>query len=71
MARNKLPVDQLAYSVEDLASAFPLSIGWWWKQIRSGALPSKRFGRRVLIMKNDLDQYIQNLENHDTPDSRQ
>jgi hypothetical protein len=51
-----------AYSVDDLCREFPLSKGYWWSEIRRGALRVKRFGRRVLLMRKDLDSYLEGRE---------
>ena len=55
---NAETVSKQAYSVSDLAGQLSLSRGYLWKEIRTGALKATRFGRRVVILKNDLDAYI-------------
>lgn len=62
MSSPEATATKQAYSVDDLTREFPLSKGYWWAEIRRGALKVKRFGRRVLIMKKDLDEYLAALE---------
>lgn len=50
--------DRIAYSVEELADALGLSKGFVWNEIRSSKLPAVSFGRRVLVLREDLDKYI-------------
>jgi excisionase family DNA binding protein len=55
--RNGL-TDKLGYSVEDLALGLSLSKGFVWNEIRRGALKARRFGRRVLVLHDDLQAYL-------------
>ncbi len=47
-----------AWSVSELSEMTGLSRGFWRKQIRTRALPSRKVGRRVLILEVDLKQYL-------------
>jgi excisionase family DNA binding protein len=62
MANAKTVTRKEAWSVEELSRSYGLSRGYWWNEIRRGTLPSKRFGRRVLILQKDLDAYLEALE---------
>jgi len=66
MSYTKTVTSKQAYSVDDLCREFPLSKGYWWSEIRRGALRVKRFGRRVLVMKKDLDSYVESLKSKGT-----
>jgi excisionase family DNA binding protein len=62
--RKSISLDvRRAYGVAEIAQAYGLSIGFLRNEIKSGSLPIKRFGRRVLVLKEDWEKY---LEDHDT-----
>ncbi len=50
--------DKRAYSVQELARLYPLSLGFLRGEIRQGKLRVRRFGRRVLVLREDWDDYI-------------
>jgi hypothetical protein len=50
--------DKKAYSVPELTRLYPLSLGFLRGEIRLGKLRVRRFGRRVLILKEDWDSYV-------------
>ena len=47
-----------AYSVPELSRQYPVSIGFLRGEIRRGAIRVRRFGRRVLILKEDWESYL-------------
>jgi hypothetical protein len=51
-----------AYSVPELSRLYPLSIGFLREEIRRGALPVRRVGRRVLILHDDWETYVRRSE---------
>lgn len=51
-----------AYSVEEVSNVTTLSKAFIRLEIKRKKLKSKNFGRRVLIMADDLDSYL-NQEN--------
>jgi len=51
--------DKKAYSVPELRQQYPLSVGFLRGEIRRGLLRVKRFGRRVGILKEDWDSYVE------------
>jgi hypothetical protein len=51
--------DKRAYSVPELNRLYPVSVGFLRGEIRRGALRVRRFGRRVLVLKEDWDAYVQ------------
>ena len=55
---TKTVTDKRAYSVPELSRLYPVSVGFLRGEIRSGSLRVKRFGRRVLVLKEDWDAYI-------------
>jgi hypothetical protein len=58
--------EKKAYSVPELSRQYPISIGFLRGEIRRGALRVRRFGRRILILKEDWDSYLQKAGS-DTP----
>jgi excisionase family DNA binding protein len=52
-----------AYGVAEIAQSYGISIGYLRNEIKAHRLPIKRFGRRVLVLKEDWEKY---LEDHDT-----
>ncbi len=55
--------DRLAYSVEELSLQTSISKAMLRKEIKAGRLPVKRCGRRVLILKDDFFNYLNEGEN--------
>lgn len=51
--------DKRAFSVQELTRLYPLSMGFLWSEIRRGSLRVRRFGRRVLVLKEDWDSYLE------------
>jgi len=49
---------RLAWSLDEIAESTGLSLGFLRKDVRRGALPVRRFGRRVLVLKEDLENYL-------------
>jgi len=50
--------NRLAWSVDELTSALGVSQGFLRKLMRSKELPSKKIGRRVVILDRDLQQFL-------------
>lgn len=57
--------DKLAYSVEEISEATTLSKAFLRNEIRAGNLKVKRCGRRVLILKDDFMNYLNEGETND------
>ncbi len=57
--------DRLAYSVEECAALTSISKAMLRKEIKAGRLKVKRAGRRVLILKSDFMNYLNEGENKD------
>jgi hypothetical protein len=47
-----------AKSLPELAESYGLSLQFLRNEMRSGALKITRFGRRVLVLKEDWDEYV-------------
>jgi len=47
------------YSIRDLCAAFGVSKGFVLAEIKRGKLPARRFGRRVIVLHEDLAVYLE------------
>ena len=54
--------DRRAYSIPELARLYPVSIGFLRGEIRRGALRARRFGRRVIVLREDWESYIEGAQ---------
>ena len=59
MTQRETVTDRRAFSVPELARLYPLSRGFLRGEIRRGALKVRRFGRRVLVLREDWDRYVE------------
>lgn len=51
---------KVAWSVQEVSKATGLSTPFLRREIKRGALPAQRFGRRVLIRDRVLQTYLEN-----------
>jgi excisionase family DNA binding protein len=49
---------KLAWSVAEISEATGLSMGFLRNEVRRGKLPTRKFGRRVLVLDQDLQTYL-------------
>jgi excisionase family DNA binding protein len=49
---------RFGWSLKDINERTGLSLGFLRNEVRAGRLPSRRFGRRVLIIDEDLRKYL-------------
>jgi len=56
--RSNVSTERIAWSLQEIAKATGLSLGFLRKEVRRGGLPVKRFGRRVLVLEADLKVYL-------------
>lgn len=57
--------NRLCYSVEECAALSSISKAMLRKEIKAGRLKVKRAGRRVLILKSDFMNYLNEGESKD------
>ncbi len=50
--------DRVAWSLAEISEQTGLSIGYLRNELRGGRLPVKRFGRRILVLEQDLREYL-------------
>lgn len=53
-----ITMKRVAWSLTEISEATGLSLGFLRKDVRRGVLPVKKFGRRVLVLDNDLQGYL-------------
>lgn len=49
---------RVAWSLTEVSAATGLSLGFLRNEVRRGTLPIKKFGRRVLVLEEDLRNYL-------------
>jgi len=49
---------RIAWSIGEISEATGLSVGFLRGEVRANRLPMKKFGRRVLIMDEELQNYL-------------
>lgn len=57
---------QLSLSIEEACTATGLGRTKIYEAIGSGALPAKKWGKRTLILKSDLEAFLAALESYPT-----
>ncbi len=50
--------EKMAYSVDEISEQTTLSKAYLRNEIRAGHLKVQRFGRRVLVLNDDLQNYL-------------
>ena len=50
--------NRLAWSLDELSASLGVSLSFVRKLVRSGKLPGKHIGRRVLVLDSDLRRYL-------------
>lgn len=53
---------KLAFSVEEISESTSLSKAFLRNEIRAGKLKANRFGRRVLVLTENLEKYLKQEE---------
>jgi excisionase family DNA binding protein len=51
-------IQRTAWSLAEIAQKTGLSLGYLRNEQRAGRLPIRRFGRRVLVLDEDLRTYL-------------
>ncbi len=54
---------KLAYSVDEISTQTTLSKAFVRNEITAGHLKAQRFGRRVLVLNEDLQNYLRKVTN--------
>ena len=56
---QKEAAQKVAWALAEIAESTGLSIAFLRNEVRRNALPIKRFGRRVLVLEEDLRRYLE------------
>ena len=51
-------IQRIAWGLAEIAESTGLSLAFLRNEVRRNALPVKRFGRRVLVLDDDLRRYL-------------
>lgn len=57
--------EKLAWSLKEISELSTLSLGYLRNDVRRGKLPVKKFGRRSLVLTEDLKTYMQQRDRAD------
>jgi excisionase family DNA binding protein len=57
-SKSGIQAEKLAYSIEEIADQTSLSKAYLRGDIRAGRLRVRRFGRRIVILAEDLRAYL-------------
>ena len=58
MIDNQDSASRMAWGLADIAESTGLSLDFLRGEVRRNALPVKRFGRRILVLEDDLRRYL-------------
>lgn len=53
---------QLSLSIEDVREATGIGRTKIYEAINQGSLPAKKYGKRTVILKKDLEEFLADLE---------
>jgi excisionase family DNA binding protein len=65
MTQSNVTNNKFAYSVEEISEQTTLSKAFLRNEIRAGHLKANRFGRRVLVLSENLQNYLKKGEIED------
>ncbi len=57
--------NKIAFGLAEISALTSISVAMLHKQIRAGRLPVKRCGRRILILRDDFLNFLNEGENED------
>lgn len=60
--QRKQKIMQLSLSIEEVRKATGFGRTKLYEAINQGLLPARKFGKRTVILKTDLDKFLSNLE---------
>ena len=59
VTKNMANNEKRAFSLKEITRAYGLSLNSVRKEIESGKLPIRRVGKRILVLKEDLERWLQ------------
>jgi len=63
-------VTKLGFSIQEVCHSLGLSKGFVLQQIKHGKLNVRRLGRRVIVLDEDLRQYLEQAKGENPPDHK-
>jgi predicted HTH domain antitoxin len=58
MVRNTTTPSRKAWSLAEISEAVGLSLGYLRNEVRAKRLPVRHFGRRVVVLDEDLQNFL-------------
>jgi hypothetical protein len=58
MQKQTVTQEKRAWRLQELSSAYGLSVALLRKEVRAGRLPVKRAGKAVLVLDEDFREYL-------------
>lgn len=55
---------QLSFSISEVCQATGLGRTRIYKAINEGLLPAKKYGKRTIVLKADLEHFLKNLDSY-------
>lgn len=55
---------QISLSIEEVSKATGIGRTKVYEAINQGALPAKKYGKRTIILKTDLESFLSNLSDY-------
>jgi excisionase family DNA binding protein len=57
-------MEQLAFSVEEVCAAIGIGRTKLYEELGKGNLPAKKWGKKTVILKADLEMFLSKLSNY-------
>ena len=54
----------LSFSIEEACAVTGIGRTKLYEAIKKGLLPAKKYGKRTIILRNDLEEFLSNLGNY-------
>lgn len=67
---NSNKIDEWAFSIDDVSKRTSLSKSFLRNEIRNGQLKVTRYGRRILVLRQDLENYLTNRGGFDEKENK-
>ncbi len=58
-AESRINVERRGHSIRDVCQSLGLSKGFLVREIKTGRLGARRLGRRLIVLEEDLRQYLE------------
>lgn len=62
------PAGSPVMSIAELLSVLPISRATLNRHLKSGRIPSRKLGRRTLVLRSDFEQFVAGLPSSNTAD---